>query len=112
MINLTVNKVDLESLTVAGAQELMDAGTLTSVELTQAYLDRIAALNSRGPGLNAVRILNPDALPEAAAADTQRAQGHDLGPLHGIPVLVKDNIDAAGLPTTAGAVALEQSFAA
>jgi amidase len=110
VINLTVNKVDLESLTVAGAQRLMNVGALTSVELTQLYLDRIAALNSHGPGLNAVRILNPNALAEAAAADEQRAQGHDLGPLMGIPVLVKDNLDAAGLPTTAGAIALEQSF--
>ena len=88
----------------------MNAGALTSVELTQLYLDRIAALNSRGPGLNAVRILNPGALDAAAAADEQRAQGHDLGPLMGIPVLLKDNIDVAGLPTTAGAVALEHSL--
>ena len=110
MIELTVNKVDLEALTVARAQQLMNAGALTSVELTQLYLDRIAALNSRGPGLNAVRILNPDALDAAAAADERRAQGHDLGPLMGIPVLLKDNIDVTGLPTTAGAVALEHSL--
>ncbi len=107
---IAILKADLESLTVADAQQLMNVGALTSVELTHLYLDRIAALNSHGPGLNAVRILNADALAEAAAADDQRAQGHDLGSLMGIPVLLKDNIDVAGLPTTAGAVAVEQSL--
>src|SRR6266511_1284573 len=107
---IAILKADLESLTVADAQQLMNVGALTSVELTHLYLDRIAALNSQGPGLNAVRILNADALAEAAAADDQRAQGYDLGSLMGIPVLLKDNIDVAGLPTTAGAVALEQSL--
>ena len=104
--------VDLERVTVAQLQGRMHAGELTSVELTQAYIARIAALNRRGPGLNAVRILNPDALTEAALLDDERATGHVRGAMHGIPVLVKDNIDVAGLPTTAGAVALENSIAA
>src|SRR5215218_6182945 len=101
----------LERVTVAQLQQKMAAGELTSVELTKAYVDRIAALNNRGPGLNAVRILNPDALNDAALLDLERRKGTTRGLLHGIPVLVKDNLDVAGLPTTAGAVALEHSIA-
>ena len=89
----------------------MTAAELTSVELTKAYLARIAALNNRGPGLNAVRLVNPDALTDAALLDLERKKTGARGPLHGIPVLVKDNLDVAGLPTTAGAVALEHSIA-
>lgn len=101
--------LDLERLGVAELQAKMKAGTLTSERLTKAYLDRIAAVNSRGPGLNAVRILNPDALDDAERLDRERKRGQLRGPLHGIPVLVKDNLDLEGLPTTAGSVALERS---
>src|SRR5690348_15467201 len=101
--------LDLERLTVADAQTKMAAGQLTSVQLTRAYINRIAAVNSRGPGLNAVRITNPRALTDASLLDLERATGKVRGPLHGIPVLVKDNLDVAGLPTTAGSVALEHS---
>jgi Asp-tRNA(Asn)/Glu-tRNA(Gln) amidotransferase A subunit family amidase len=103
--------LDLERLTVAELQAKLSAGELTSVELTKAYLDRIAALNRRGPGLNAVRLVNPDALTDAALLDLERRKTGARGPLHGIPVLVKDNLDVAGLPTTAGAIALEHSIA-
>jgi Asp-tRNA(Asn)/Glu-tRNA(Gln) amidotransferase A subunit family amidase len=102
--------LDLERLTVADAQSQMAAGQLTSVKLTRAYIDRIAAVNNRGVGLNAVRAVNPRALQDAAQLDLERATGHVRGPLHGIPVLVKDNLDAAGMPTTAGSVALESSI--
>jgi Asp-tRNA(Asn)/Glu-tRNA(Gln) amidotransferase A subunit family amidase len=101
--------LDLENLTVAQMQQQMAAGQLTSVQLTRAYLNRIAQVNSRGPGLNAVRLVNPRALQDAAVLDLERATGHVRGPLHGIPVLVKDNTDVAGLPTTAGNVALQSS---
>src|SRR5690242_11577654 len=101
--------LDLENLTVAQMQQQMAAGQLTSVQLTRAYLNRIAAVNSRGPGLNAVRILNPHALQDAAQLDLERATGHVRGPLHGIPVLVKDNLDVAGLPTAVGNVALQHN---
>src|SRR3954470_16566254 len=84
----------------------MAAGQLTSVQLTRAYINRIAAVNSRGPGLNAVRITNPRALSDASLLDLERTTGKLRGPLHGVPVLVKDNLDVAGLPTTAGNVAL------
>jgi amidase len=103
---------NLETATVAELDRLLEGGRITSVSLTQAYLARIQALNSRGPSLNAVRALNPRALAEARAADREREEGGRHGPLLGIPVLVKDNIDVKGMPTTAGSVALERSFPA
>jgi amidase len=100
----------LETATVADLQARGTAGTLSAVDLTKAYLARIARTNLEGPSINAVRSLNPKALQEAAALDAERAAGHVRGPLHGIPVIVKDNLDAAGIPTTAGSVALENSI--
>jgi amidase len=101
--------LDLERVTVAELQSKMAAGQLTSVQATRAYIDRIAAVNARGPGINAVRIVNPRALQDASVLDLERTTGKVRGPLHGIPVLVKDNLDVAGLPTTAGSLALENS---
>jgi amidase len=91
---------------VAGLQAEMDAGRLTSRALTQAYLDRIAAVDDAGPTLNAVIELNPDALREAGALDAERRAGTLRGPLHGIPVLLKDNIDAVPMANSAGSLAL------
>ena len=102
--------LDLERITVAELTSKMAAGELTSVQATRAYINRVAATNARGPGLNAVRILNPRALSDASLLDLERATGHVRGPLHGVPVLVKDNLDVAGLPTTAGNVALQNSI--
>jgi Asp-tRNA(Asn)/Glu-tRNA(Gln) amidotransferase A subunit family amidase len=104
--------LDLERLTVPELQRKLAAGEVTSVQVTRAYINRIAAVNARGPGINAVRLINPSALQDAAVADLERATGHSRGPLQGIPVLVKDNLDVAGLPTTAGSVALEHSVPA
>jgi amidase len=101
--------VDLETATVAQLTELLDAGRISSERLTQAYIDRIQALSVRAPALNAVRALNPAAMDEARAADAIRRKKLPHGPLLGIPVLVKDNIDVRGLPTTAGSVALAHS---
>lgn len=95
-----------EEATVAQLQARMAAGTLDSQRLTRAYLDRIAALDDRGPTLNAVIELNPDALRDAAARDAERRAGMVRGPLHGIPVLLKDNIDAVPMVNSAGSLAL------
>ncbi|MBA4136966.1 MAG: amidase [Opitutus sp.] len=100
-------EVKVEEATIAGLQAEMTAGRLTAVQLTQAYLDRIAALDRAGPKLNAVIELNPDALAIAAERDAERSAGRVRGPLHGIPVLLKDNIDTADrMQTTAGSLAL------
>src|SRR6058998_3637188 len=85
----------------------MAGGRLTSVQLTQYYLDRIAALDQSGPNVNSIIELNPDALKLARSADNCRAQGKVIGPLDGIPVLLKDNIDTGDrMQTTAGSFAL------
>jgi amidase len=98
--------VDVEEAGIAELQARMARGELTSRQLTQAYLDRIAALDAAGPALHAVLAIDPQALADADARDSERAAGHVRGPLHGIPVLLKDNIDALPMATTAGSLAL------
>ncbi len=94
-------------LSVAELQSRMAKGTLTSRTLTAAYLARIAAVDRSGPTLNSVIETNPDALTIAAERDAERRAGKVRGPLHGIPVLIKDNIDSADrMQTTAGSLAL------
>ncbi|GAA2071169.1 amidase family protein [Actinomadura alba] len=102
--------VDLSTATGGLLEKLLDSGKITSKGLAEAYLARIAQLNSHGPGLNAVRALNPNAVKEASGLDAERKRHRVRGPLHGIPVLVKDNIDVEGMPTTAGSVALKSSY--
>jgi amidase len=93
--------------TVAELQSEMAAGRLTSEELTGAYIRRVFALDQGGPGVNSIIELNPDALAMARQADALRRRGHVLGPLHGIPILLKANIDTADrMQTTAGSLAL------
>ena len=101
--------VDVVELSVADAQRRMSAGTLTSRALTLAYLDRIAALDDAGPQLNAVIDLNPTALKDAEARDAERKAGKARGALHGIPILIKDNIDMAGMINSAGSLAFTDS---
>jgi len=93
--------------TVAQLQAEMASGMLTSEVLTMEYIARIVALDQNGPGVNAVIELNPDALVMARNADALRRRGVVLGPLHGIPVLLKDNIDTGDkMQTSAGSFAL------
>jgi amidase len=93
--------------TVAQLQAEMASGKLTSEELTKEYIKRIEALDQSGPGVNAVIELNPDAITMAKNADKLRQHGKVLGPLHGIPVLLKDNIDTGDkMQTSAGSFAL------
>ena len=93
--------------TVAQLQSMMASGKLSSVELTKYYIARIVALDENGPAVNAIIELNPDALAMARNADKLREQGKILGPLHGLPVLLKDNIDTGDkMQTSAGSFAL------
>ncbi len=82
----------------------MKAGKLTAHQLVQMYLDRIAAYDKAGPKINCIITLNPKALEEADRLDAEYKKGGFVGPLHGIPILVKDQVDAAGMPTTLGTV--------
>ena len=96
---------------VADFRKRMESGELTSRRLTRAYLDRIEAIDGQGPTLRSVIETNPEALDIAGALDAERDAQGVRGPLHGIPVLVKDNIDTADrMTTTAGSLALEGSI--
>jgi amidase len=98
---------DLEEMTIAQMQAAFAAGTLTALRLTRQYLTRIQQIDRRGPQLNSVLELNPDAEEIAAGLDRERRNGHVRGPLHGIPVLIKGNIDTHDkMATTAGSLAL------
>src|SRR5207248_343375 len=101
--------LELEEITLAELQEGLRSGRFTSHALTEAYLGRIDAIDKRGPAINAMIELNPDALSIAAEMDRTPRRG----PLHGIPVLIKDNIETADrMHTTAGSLALADSIAA
>jgi amidase len=97
---------DVVELSAVEARDRMAAGTLTSRALTQAYLDRIKQIDDSGPMLNAVIEINTAAIADAEALDAERKSGRVRGPLHGIPILVKDNIDIVGMANSAGSVAL------
>lgn len=88
-------------------QTAMAEGALTAVDLVNYYAERIDRLDRNGPALNAIRIINPDALTDAAALDAERKEKGPRGLLHGIPILVKDNYETANMSTTAGAKLLE-----
>ena len=101
-----------DDMTARSLPEIADAladGRLSSEAITQSYLDRIDAIDRNGPRLQSVLALNRSALEQARASDARRAAGEALGPLDGVPILLKDNIETkdAGLATTAGALALE-----
>lgn len=97
----------VEEVSIDALQAAMAAGRTTSVAATRAYLDRIARMDRRGPSLRSVVAINPDALAQARALDAERRAGRLRGPLHGVPVLIKDNIETADrVATTAGSLAL------
>jgi amidase len=103
----THSRIRIEDATIAQLQAAMTSGRLTSEALTRAYIARILAFDQDGPGVNSVMELNPDALAMARRADEQRRRGRVLGPLHGIPILLKGNIDTGDrMQTTAGSFGL------
>jgi amidase len=105
---VATDTLPLETYDIAALQSLMEQGDLTAEELTRYYLDRIAALDDAGPKLNAIIEVNPDALEIARALDSERRGRGPRGPMHGIPVVLKANIDTGDkLSTTAGSLALE-----
>jgi amidase len=108
----TVPPFELEETTIGELQEGMKSGRFSSKSITEAYLARIDAIDKRGPAINAVIELNPEAVAIAEALDRERKEKGARGPLHGIPVLIKDNIDTADrMHTTAGSLALADNVA-
>jgi amidase len=104
--------LELEELTIAVMQDGMRTERFTARFVAEQYLARIDALDKRGPAINAMIELNPDALSIADALDRERKSGHVRGPMHGIPIVIKDNIDTADrMHTTAGSLALADSIA-
>ncbi len=95
--------------TIADLRAALETGRVTSVDLVDAYLDRIAAYDQSGPKLNAIIRTHPGARAQAALLDRERAAGTIRGPLHGIPILLKDNYDTHDLPTTGSTLALAAS---
>lgn len=103
---------ELDEITVSELNKAFESGEYTSVKVVELYLERIEKLNKYGPHLNAIISINPDALEIAATLDRERKKGDVRGPLHGIPILLKDNIDTKdNMPTTAGSLALKENFA-
>jgi amidase len=99
---------ELNEESISSLQEKMASGKYSSEQLTKIYLDRIDAIDKKGPTLNSVIEINPDALSIAKSLDEERKSGKTRGPLHGIPILIKDNIDTADkMQTTAGALAMQ-----
>ena len=104
--------LNIESATIAELNAALATGKLTSEKLVGAYLARIEAYDKQGPTINAVITLNPKRSDEAKALDAERKAGKVRGPLHGIPIVLKDNFDTFDMPTTAGSQLLEGSYAA
>ncbi|WP_430788847.1 amidase family protein [Virgibacillus flavescens] len=107
-----MSKQLINEVTINSIQEKMETGKLTAFSLTTMYLEQIAKYNSSGPKINAVIEINPDALSIAETLDVEREKSGKRGPLHGIPLLIKDNIDSADkMHTSAGSIALANHYA-
>jgi amidase len=100
---------DVTEKSIGELAAALTARTVTSRQLVEAYLARIDAYDTHGPALHAMIALNPHALADADALDRERASRGARGPLHGIPIVIKDNYDTADMPTTAGSIALQGS---
>ena len=97
---------EVHEQSIVDLQAAMTAGRVTARGLVDSYLARIRAYDQAGPRLNAIVLLNPRARDEAAALDRERAEKGARGPLHGIPILIKDNYDTADMPTSGGSLGL------
>ena len=95
-----------EEATIADIHAAFKAKTLTCRALVRMYLDRIEAYDRKGPALNAIVVTNPDALKVADALDAKYAQSGPVGPLHCVPLIVKDNYETTDMPTSAGSLSL------
>lgn len=104
------SQIEVHEASIAELQAALADGTVTSAGLIDAYLARIAAYGQQGPALNAMIMLNPRAREEAEALDRERSRGNVRGPLHGIPIILKDNYDTFDMPTTGASVALATSI--
>jgi amidase len=104
-----IAQVKVEEVPAARISADLAAGRTSSAAVTTAYLARIAAMDRKGPTLRSVIAVSPDALAQARASDARRKAGKALGPLDGVPVLIKDNIETSELPTTAGSLALKDN---
>jgi amidase len=105
--SIPAGQLDLANASIQQLQDAMASGELTSRELVSLYLQRIDALDQNGPAINSILQINPEALTIADALDRERHERGPRGPLHGIPILLKDNIDTADqMETTAGSLAL------
>ena len=103
-----IDDFELKEATIDELQQKMQNGTHTAKSLTELYLKRIEAIDRKGPTLNSVIEINPDAISIAEGMDRERKEGKFRGPMHGIPVLIKDNIDTGDkMMTTAGSLALD-----
>ncbi|HEV7693586.1 MAG TPA: amidase family protein, partial [Hyphomonadaceae bacterium] len=109
-LGVPANSTLVEERSITQLSEDLTAGRTTSEALVQAYLDRIEKLDRSGPTLRSIISINPQAIEQARALDAERKAGHIRGPLHGIPVLIKDNIETKELPTTAGSLALKDNM--
>lgn len=105
-VERAAGQVQVAEATIRELQEAMASGQTTSAEIVAAYVARVRAFDSSGPRLNSIIRLNPNALAEATALDRERAESGPRGPLHGVPVLLKDNYDTFDMPTSAGTLAL------
>ena len=104
--SISTARFDPTERSITELQEAMASGRVSSAELTGAYLARITAYDHDGPAINAMIRLNPRARADAAALDAERKAGHVRGPMHGIPIVLKDNYDTKELATSAGSLAL------
>jgi len=104
------SRFNVVEATISDIHRAMHAGELTARQLVQLYLDRIEAYDKQGPAVNSIIVVNPNALARAVELDRQFGESGMVGPLHGIPMIVKDNYDTHDLPTTAGSLSLAGSI--